>query len=350
MPQVAMRAFKSALEQGTPDAVYLLYGDNDFLKDEKVRDLVDRLAEPATRDFNLEILRGEDVDAGRLSTALDALPLMASRRVLVLRDVGALKKDAKAVLDRYLGRPAPETVLVLVASAGWKAEPGIMDRASAVELRQLTEEETVTWATVRAVALGARMDDDAARLLVRATGADLALINGEIRKLRDYTGDGPITTEAVHAIVGVRAGETIGDLLDAVCARDGIRAAGLVALILSQPKTTGVSLVMSLTTQLLGIGQVLAARRAGTSPRQVAGDLYAMMGESRSSLVGRPWGEAVSAWTRHADQWDESAVERALRLLHEADATLKESGLSSDDQILSTLILAMCHRRRSRAT
>jgi len=43
-------------------------------------------------------------------------------------------------------------------------------------------------------------------------------------------------------------------------------------------------------------------------------------------------------------------VERALRLLHEADATLKESGLSSDDQILSTLILAMCHRRRSRAT
>lgn len=83
-----MRAFKAALEQGTPDAVYLLHGDNEFLKDEKVADIIVRLVDPATRDFNLDLLRASDLDAGRLSAVLDALPLMAERRVVVLRDPG----------------------------------------------------------------------------------------------------------------------------------------------------------------------------------------------------------------------------------------------------------------------
>jgi len=349
MPQVAMRAFKAALEQGTPDAVYLLHGDNDFLKEEKVKELVDRLAEPATRDFNFEQLRAAEVEAGRLSVALDGLPLMAARRVVVLRDIGALKKDPRVALDRYLKNPATDTVLVLVAAAGWKVDSELMDRVSAVEMKQLTEDETIKWTLMRASSVQAEIEDEAARLLVRATGSDLALIDGELRKLRDYTEGRCIGVEAVNAIVGVRAGETMEDLLDAVCARDGVRAASLVELVLSQPKTTGVSLVMALTTHMLGIGQVLVARRNRTGPRQIGQELFAMLGEGRSSVVGRPWGEAISAWTKHADRWDELAVARALALLHEADGSMKESTLSSDEQSLATLMLTMCHQHRTRA-
>ena len=344
-----MRAFKAALEHGAPDAVYLFHGDNDFLKDEKVRELVDRLADPATRDFNYDQLCASDVDAGRLSSVLDSLPLMASRRVVVLDDVGALKKESRTALDRYLAHSAADTVLVLVAAAGWKVDARLMERASAVDFRQLTEDEAIKWATARASVVETTIGEDAARMLVRATGADLALIDGELRKLRDYSSGQPIGVDAVNAIVGVRAGETMSDLLDAVCAREGARAAGLVALVLSQPKTTGVSLIMALTTHLLGIGQVLVAQRNKTAPRQISADLYAMLGESRSSVVGRPWGEAVATWTRHASRWDELAVARALALLHRADGAMKESSLSSEKQSIATLILTICHQRRSRA-
>jgi DNA polymerase-3 subunit delta len=349
MPQVAMRVFKAALEKGTPDAVYLFHGDNEFLKAEKVRELVDRLADPATRDFNLEHVRAAESDAARLSNALDALPLMADRRVVVLHDVGALKKDPRRVLDGYLQRPSADTVLVVVAAAGWKSESAFMDQCSAVEFRAFTEDETIAWAVARARIVDTTIDEDAARLLVRATGSDLALIDGELRKLRDYAGGKPIGTDAVNAIVGVRAGETMSDLLDAVCARDGVAAAGLVELVLSQPKASAVSVVMALTTQMLGIGHALVARRNGTSPRQLGAELYALLGESRSSVVGRPWGEAVAAWTRHADRWTEASVARALSLLHDADGALKESSLSTEEQSIGTLVLAMCHNRRSRA-
>ena len=348
MPQVAMRAFNAALEQGTPDAVYLLHGDNDFLKEEKLRELVNRLVDPSTRDFNYDLLRAVDVDAARLSASLDALPVLASRRVVVIHDIGALKKDAKTAIDRYLTRPASDVVLVMVAASGWKVDTTLMSRASTVELRQLTEDETIRWTIARAPALDAQIKADAARLLVRATGQDIALIDGELRKLRDYSAGLPITAMAVNAIVGIRAGETTSDLLDAVCARDGVYAASLVELVLSQPKASGVTTVLALTTQLLGIGHVLSLRHSGAGPRQLGTELYALMGEARSSVVGRPWGEAVAAWSRHADRWDEPAVKRALLLLRDADRAMKESSLSNEGQALATLVLTICDDRRSR--
>ena len=54
MPPSTMRAFKSALEQRKFDRVYLFHGDDDYLKEEKIRALIDRATDPGTRDFNLE--------------------------------------------------------------------------------------------------------------------------------------------------------------------------------------------------------------------------------------------------------------------------------------------------------
>ena len=344
-----MRDFKAALEQGAPDAAYLFHGDDDFLKEAKLRQLIDHVAEPATRDFNVEILRAQDTDAARLNTALEALPVMATRRIVVLRDIGGLKKDARAALDAYLVRPASDVVFVMIAPAGWKTDAALVARASALEFRALTEEQAAKWVVAHATELGIVVDPDAAALLVQATGVDLAMIDGEIRKLRDFGGSAAITTAAVREIVGIRAGETSSDLLDRVCARDGVGAAALVPTVLSQPKTTGVSLVMALTTHMLALGHLIAARQAGMSTGQFSSELYTLFGEQRSAVVGRPWGEAIGTLARSTDQWDRRAVDRALSLLRDADSGLKDTSVSEEEQVVATLVMAMCARPRSRA-
>lgn len=111
MPLAAIDALDGAVARGTPDPVYLFHGDNDFLKDEKLREVVERLSEPSTRAFNLDMLHGADAGAGDLAQALDALPMLASRRVVVVRALASLKKDARAVLERYLANPSPDTVV-----------------------------------------------------------------------------------------------------------------------------------------------------------------------------------------------------------------------------------------------
>jgi DNA polymerase III subunit delta len=60
------------------------------------------------------------------------------------------------------------------------------------------------------------------------------------------------------------------------------------------------------------------------------------------AYAGRPWGSAAAIWSRAADRWSREGLNRAVDLLLEADAALKESRVSSDEQLLATLVLSLC--------
>jgi DNA polymerase-3 subunit delta len=344
-----MRALKSALEQRTFDRVYLFHGDDDYLKEEKIRALIDRATDPGTRDFNLEVRRASESDAGSLGLALDSLPMMADRRVVILRDVTALKKDARAALNKYLAQPAADTLLVLVAGAGTKPDAALIDAATAIDFKPLNDSDLAKWVVHHASMIGVPISARAAALLCGATGNDLALLAGEIDKLRSYTNGEEIDEAAIEAIVGVRHGETLGDLLDLVAGRNSGDAIALLERVLAQPKTTGVSVVMALTTQTLAIGWLLAARDRGLAQHQFERELFGLLKENPSSVAGRPWGEAVKAWVHALRHWDADAIDRAIALLLAADIALKDTRISSEEQLLTSLLLAMTAGARRRA-
>jgi DNA polymerase-3 subunit delta len=267
--------------------------------------------------------------------------MLAERRVVVVRDVDKLKKDVRALLTRYLARPAGDTVLVLVAPSGAKADAPLADRSTAVEFAPLTGDRLPKWVSYHAeTILGRPITPEAASLLVEAVGADLAQLAVELEKLASFTTD-TIGERAVSEVVGVRRGESVGDLLDAVAAKDTSAALALVPGVLQQPKTSAVSIVMNLTTQTLAMGYGVAARAAGTPARALFNEYMALLKES-GAFPGRPWGDAVNAWTRNTDRWTASELDAALAALLDADAALKETKLSSDEQLLTSLVLALC--------
>jgi DNA polymerase-3 subunit delta len=336
-----MRALNAALERGIFDRAYLFHGDDEFLKEEKVRALIARATDSGTRDFNLDVRRGGETDAPALVLAFDALPLMAERRVVVLRDVTALKKDARAALDRYLDRPSADTVLVLTAVAGTKVEDRLIGRTVAIEFKPLNDDDLSKWVLRQVGNSGGSISAPAVELLCGATGNDLTLLAGEIDKLLNYMNGAEIDTIAVGEIVGVRKGETLGDLLDRVASRDAPGAIALLEHVLAQPKTTGVSIVMALTTQTLAIGWALAARDRGLPQHRLESELFGLLKENSSSMVGRAWGEGVKSWVRALRNWDDAAVDHALHHLLVADASLKDTRVSSDEQVLTSLILSL---------
>lgn len=336
-----MRTLKAALESGAFAPAYLFLGDDEYLKDEMVRAMIARATEPSTRDFNLDLLRGAETDARTLASTLDALPMMANRRVVVVRDAAALKKDARASVTRYLQRPSSETIVLLVVAAGSKPEIAWSDHTITLDFRPLTDDELGLWIGHRASVLGVTITPAAAGLLAGATGNDLGLLAGELDKLRNFTGGSTIDEDAVGSIVGVRHGETLGDLLDRVAERDGSGAIALLERVLQQPKTTGVSVVMALATQMLAIGWALAARAHGLAQHRLESEFYGLLKENSSSLTGRPWSEAVSAWVRGTRHWDAGGVQRSLRLLLATDRALKDTKVSTEEQLLTSLLLAM---------
>jgi DNA polymerase-3 subunit delta len=347
MASAGEKALHTALKRRVFDPVYFLFGEDDFLKDARTRELVDAAVDPATRDFNLELRRGGDLDAETLDSLLSTPPMLAERRVVVVRDVDKLKKDPRALLIRYLERPAPDTVLVLVAPSGAKADKVLADRSTAVEFAPLTGDRLPKWVAYHAeTVLGRPITADAASLLVEAVGADLAQLAVELEKLASFATE-TIDERAVSEVVGVRRTESLGALLDAVAARDAAAALALIAGVMQQPKTSAVSIVMNLTTQTIAMGYGVAARATGTPPRALFNEYMALLKES-GAFPGRPWGDAVNAWTRNTDRWTSAEIDRALAVLLEADAALKETKLSSDEQILTSLVLALCGTGSSR--
>ena len=347
MASVGEKALHAALKKREFDPVYYFYGDDDYLKDLRVREFVEAAVDPSTRDFNLEQRRGAELDAESLDSLLSTPPMLAERRVVVIREPEKLKKDARKLLDSYLARPASDTVLLLVSPAAAKVDRGIDERSTSVEFPPLTGDRVPKWVAYQAeTVLGRSITPEAVTLLVEAVGADLPQLAMELEKLASYS-SGAIDEAAVADVVGVRRGESLGDLLDAVAARDATTALRLLGGVLQQPKMNVVLLGMHLTTQTLALAYAEAARARGVPSRSLYNELMTLLKET-GAFPGRPWGEAVNAWSKYSERWAASDLDAALTALLLADEAFKETKVSSDEQLLTSLILALCGSGSSR--
>jgi DNA polymerase-3 subunit delta len=347
----AQKALRTAIQARAFDPVYFLCGAEDYLKEEAVRQIVEAAVDPATKDFNLELLRAGEIDGETLGSLLGTPPMMAERRVVVIRDVGNLKKDARTALEQYLRRPSADIVLVLTAAAGAKEDKALATRATVVEFDSLSGARIPKWIAYYATHdLGCEITEDAIGLLQDAVGTELAQLRIELDKLASFVAGGErrvIDEQAVTTMVGVRRGETMGDLLDAIGRRNATAALELLPHVLLQPKTSAVTIVMALTTQTLALAWGRALRDRGIPAQRLENEFFALLKESGSSYTGRSWGEAVRSWAQVLNGWSAADLDAALAALLAADVALKETRLSSDEQLLQSLILTLCARGSS---
>lgn len=341
------RVILAAVQSRTFAPVYYLFGDDDYLKDGAIHDLLNAALDPSSRDFNCDIRRGNEMDAEAVNDVLGTPPMLADKRAVVLRDVGALKKAARAQLDKYLAKPAPDTLLILTTPAGGKSDAAIANASVALDFEPLSPERVRKWITHHATtSLKIGIADDAVQLMQQAVGNDLQMLAGELDKCASYQwGEDEhateITADAVSAVVGVRRGETVTDLLDAVARHDAKAAVYLLPHVLSQPKVNAVQVVMMLSTQAFALAYGRARREAGTPASRLSNEFFTFLKET-GGYPGRPWGEAASAWAKEVEGWSTRSCERALELLLDADTALKDTTISDTEQTMTSLVLALC--------
>jgi len=343
MSASSLKTLRDVLKRRSFDGAYFITGEDDYQKDDAVKQLSEAALDPDSRDFNLDTRRAAELDPETLGVLLSTPPMMAERRVIVLRDVNALKKDARRALDEYLSKPAPDLLLVMTAAAGTKPDAPLAASTTVLEFDYLTGDRIPRWIAHYATnGLGIRISEPAMELLQAAVGSDLHQLAGELDKLASYVqGRDEIGEDDVAAIVGVRRGETQADLLDAVADRNVSRSLELIPHVLAQPKTTAVSVVMALSTQMLAISWGRARLDEGLSRGRLAQEYFDFLKET-GAFTGRSWGSATAVWARAAERWNREALDRALDSLLEADIALKESRVSSEEQLLATVVLSLC--------
>ncbi len=348
MPVLGSDAVARALAKGNLARAYYLLGAEDVLKDEILHTILDRGLDPATRDFNFDQRSAQSLEPEELGSLCQTLPMMAERRVVLIRDVEAWKRkpSARAAMLRYLEHPAEETLVILLQGSAEAGEDKDLARlTTAVRFDPVSPERAVEWVQHRARERGTRLEPDAAEHLVRSVGAELGCLAAELEKLAALPADEALTAARVGELVGIRHGETIFDWRDAVLEDRPARAASLLGPVLSQPGVSGVKLVMLMGTTLVGVGIARSRYDAGIRGRSLEDAMFKAM------LRNRPFGllaykEEASRWTRWAPRWPAARVRAALRAALRADQSLKSTTISNELGILTDLVLGLADATR----
>ncbi len=346
MPGQSFDALQRSLARGDIQPTYYFHGDEELLKDGAVRGIVARAVDEGTRDFNLDRRRAPELSPEEFQALVETPPMMATRRGVVLTEVECLQQRRprqqalRAAVVAYLKRPSPDTVLVLVQTAGEKPDPDLEGAACAVAFEPLPPERVGRWIRHHAGEIGMAIDDDAVHHLQASVGDDLPQLAAELAKLAVATAGRPASVADVADLVGVRHGETVYEFVDAVSARRFTAAAAMVPRLVASPGNSGVRLLAALGTTLVG----LALARAHLDEREapaVARDrvLKTLYGARPMGL--RSWKEDAARWVRDASGWKTDELDAALASLLRADTRLKRTGLSGETEIVVEIVLSL---------
>jgi DNA polymerase-3 subunit delta len=354
MAVLTLDALLRSLKKGAPlpEPVYLLHGDEDVLKDEAIRALVDATV-GSSRDFNLDVRFAPDLTPESFHALVNTPPMLAERRAVVIRGAEQLGKRKTKLRDevvRYLASPNPTTLLVLVVAAGEEPDADLVRASTSVALDALAAERVPRWLQHRASSLGLTLASDATELLLKAVGNDLSTLSRELEKLASLTAEGgrSVTAEDVSNLVGVRRDETVFDLVEAALERRVARAAQLVEPVLEQAGMSGVKIVSLLGTHLVGTALARAERDRGVHAARLPDTIYRQMQSVRPYGV-RSYKEEAARWVAWSAFWTARELGRALRAALAADNALKTATVSDDRGIVTQLVLGFAASKREAA-
>ncbi|MEX1136401.1 MAG: DNA polymerase III subunit delta [Balneolales bacterium] len=228
------------LKSGKVQPVYFLCGQETFFLD-RIQDQFTDMVPKESRDFNIDILYGQDATLDQVLSISKSYPMMAEKRMVVVRDFSRLF-DTKEVDDEentarnagpddllaYIKNPNPTNMLILIdekaPSGNTRLGKGLKkgENVGYHEFPFVPEHQLPGWISgwVKHTHNG-NIEPDASQLLASHLGHNLLQLTVEIEKLATYKKQGEaINQEDVRSIVGLSREFTIFELQDAVTARD----------------------------------------------------------------------------------------------------------------------------------
>jgi len=290
------------IERGQFQPVYVLFGGDVALAEELIAALKRQLLVPGLEPFDLETVHGSDIGSeGR--TVVELLqhsrqpPVGAQRRLMVIRGLEAVHREAAKELCAGLAQTPPSSVVVVTCAYEQRWRQLFKDSGIAqwvVSMWPPTGPLLVPAVMRWARSLGLVLARDAAQLLIELAGAETLVLKSELEKLATNCGGRPtrpvsVTSTMVQQLVARSRLFDLYDYVDRVLDQD--RAGALLILRrLSGWGESPMGIVAVLTNGLLN----LLRAKLGLSP----------LGHLRRSSGQR------------LEKWDLAALDRSLHRLY----------------------------------
>jgi DNA polymerase III subunit delta len=226
---ITREELKRDIKGGQIGPLYLLFGEEDYLRDAAARLIADAaLKDAPLREFNESSFSLVSVDVQQALAAAEQLPMMAPRRVVRVTDFSKLREADEEALARYVARPAETAVVIFSADdldKRRRLSKTLLEACRSVEFAPLSDAEAAAWLRDRLKQLKATVDERALRQVVALAGVGVRRLASEAEKLAVAAlPGGHVTSELVDELVGRSRELSNFELTDHLVARDRRRA------------------------------------------------------------------------------------------------------------------------------
>lgn len=240
-----MKDFKtilSDLDQRQFSPIYFLVGEKEpFFVDLIANKIEQTVLSEDEKAFNQSILYGKDVSIEDVVGQAKQYPMMAERRVIIVREAQSLLTSIEK-LSTYIQQPQQSTILVFCVK--YKKLDGRLNVTKLLkknsvyfESKALYDNKVPQWISETLSASGYTIAPKASEMLVEFLGNNLSLIYKELEKLRYVIPKGSkITPELIEENIGISKDFNSFELNKAIGVKDEVKAHQIVSYFSQNPK------------------------------------------------------------------------------------------------------------------
>ena len=221
-----MKSLNEDLKTGQLKQIYLLYGEEAYLK-KQYKDKLHYAIVPPDDTMNYAYYEGKGINAKEVIDLAETLPFFAERRLIILENSGFFK-NASPELSDYIKELPETTSMIFVESEidkRGKLYKAVKDKGRVVELGRQDESTLLRWIAGSVRRENKQITEQVIRFFLTKVGTDMENIQRELEKLFCYTLDkSEITAQDVEEICTTQITNQIFDMVNAVAEKQQRKA------------------------------------------------------------------------------------------------------------------------------
>lgn len=331
MAKLNTAAALQKLKAGGAHPFYFLLGKEKFFQDQFINAATAHLLpDRGSRDLNLTVLYGTENSQAEMLSACLAYPMLAERKIVLVRDFDKMKLSDDEAMQKYLDNPQPTTCLILSAAQKGKTKiyNQIAEKAVTVDCSPIPEYKLTDWIINHSKTKNRAIEPQAAQLLANLLGNNLLNIEQELQKMADFKNDDtPITVTDLEQTTGISKEANVFALQRALARRQLEQSLKISARLADE----GTDI-----TQINAILFAFFKKVLSVSTLKSRGNTRAQIGQ-QMKLRDFQLKDIFEATTHY----QMGQIQKIIGVLHEADYASKTSG-TNNNAALQMLCYKIC--------
>ncbi len=326
-----------ALKQQGPQRLYVLYGVEDYLREQFLGQLKAACLPEGESEFSFHRFDGASLELQTLADAIDAMPFLTERSFIEVRGLDTNKfpeEEAARFVSLISDIPDYCTVALVMGTeftpdGRLKVTKALKKQGELLEFAAQGDDDLIRWVAKRFAAWEKRITVPDAKYLIMITGGLMNRMIPEIDKISAFAKDNVITRADIDAVTEKVPDAVVFEMTDLLAAGDADGAMVKLSELLTDKNNVPVMLLAVVGQQL----RRLYAAKVAASEHMSVGDVM--------ELCGLRFDFIAQKLLQQARRFPLEVLERSVVRCAEADYAMKHDNAVDDLGLLQEILLGV---------